>query len=50
LIKFYEEQKQTFAFFAQEVSKSAVSFRGVFIGKKPIYLSKNKGHNVRPIF
>ena len=37
-------------FFAQEVSKSAASFRGDFIGKKQIYLSKNKGRNVRPIF
>ena len=37
-------------FFAQEVNKSAVSFRGVFIGKKQICLSKNKGRNVRPIF
>ena len=37
-------------FFTQEVSKSAASFRGVFIGKKQIYLSKNKGRKVRPIF
>lgn len=37
-------------FFAQEVNKSAVSFRGVFIGKKQIGLSKNKGRNMRPIF
>ncbi len=37
-------------FFAQEVSKSAVSFRGVFIEKKQIGLSKNKDRNVRPIF
>lgn len=29
-------------FFAQEVSKRAVSFRRVFIGKKQIYLSKIK--------
>lgn len=45
-----EKQQQTFAFFAQEVSKSAVSFRGVFIEKKQIGLSKNKDRNVRPIF